>query len=75
LPIRAISDSGRALANMNSGHVKCGPFSFRKFHSCHCSGVSSRVSVTPMASSSRVSWRDVKIEGMKKANRPRRSTS
>ena len=31
-PSCAISDSGSALANMNIGHVKSGPFSLRSFH-------------------------------------------
>ena len=106
LPNLPISGSGNALANMNSGQVKPGPFSVRNFHaqsamapvrqavgphqlacpgrrfifqhfimSYHCSGVSSRVSLTPFFFSMRVSWSGVKIDGMKNANRPRRSTS
>ena len=43
--------------------------------SCHCSGVSWLVSVTPFFFSIRVSWSGVKIDGMKNANSPRRSTS
>ena len=106
MPIAPISRSGSALANMNSGQVKPGPFSLRSFHaqsasapvrhavgphqltwpgrrfifqhfiiSCHCSGVSCAVSVTPFFFSIRVSWSGVKIDGMKNANSPRRSTS
>ena len=43
--------------------------------SCHCSGVSCFVSVTPFFCSIRVSWSGVKIDGMKNAKSPRRSTS
>ena len=42
---------------------------------CHCSGVISRLSATPCFLPMRVSSSGVKIDGTKKANRPRRSTS
>ena len=51
-------------------------FIFQHFMiSCHCSGVNAAVSVTPFWFSIRVSWSGVKIDGMKNANSPRRSTS